>query len=259
MNKSRMVYWYPKIKSLDIPQPKTEIVLLTEKEKENYYESEGLFSDTLTKRVKKVIIENFRLPIFLRTDEASGKHFWGKTCFVNDISKLKEHISEITSFSRCCDIFGGLPIEAMVVREFIPMDTRFTAFHHDMPVNPERRYFVENGKVVCFHSYWIQEAIEKGTDPKILPENWREIAMAMNLQTQEEIKILTGYAEQVSKVLDGFWSVDFCKAKDGRWILIDLAEGEKSWHPDDCPFNRTPKVDLFKDSKPLTDKDFEII
>jgi hypothetical protein len=128
-----------------------------------------------------------------------------------------------------------------------------------MPVNPERRYFVENGKVICRHPYWIQEAVEKGTKPEKLPENWREIATAMNIQTQEEIKLLTGYAEQVSKVLDGFWSVDFCKAKDGRWILIDMANGELSWHPDDCQFNRTRKVDLFKDSKPLTEGDFEIV
>jgi hypothetical protein len=258
-NKNSMLYWYPKIKDLDIPQPRTEFVELTEKEKKAYYEGEGLFSDTLTQRVRECIEKKFTLPIFLRTDQQSGKHFWKKTCFVSGLTSLKEHICEITSFTRCCDIFGGLPIEAMVIREFIPMDTMFTAFLYETPINPEIRFFVENGEVKCWHWYWCLDAIEEG-EPSV--PNWREL---MN-KTKDEISgndilWLTDEVKKIAEVFkdDDFWSVDFCRAKDKKYYLIDLALGEQSWHPKDCPFNRTIEVNLFKDAKPMTDADVKFV
>jgi hypothetical protein len=127
----------------------------------------------------------------------------------------------------------GLDFKAFAVREYIPMASRFTAFYGDMPVNPERRYFFEYGQILCHHSYWIEEAIEQSKKPSI--PNWRAVARELNTETEDEIKLLTNYAEMVAKQFDGYWSVDFCKAKDGRWILIDLATGRKSWHPE-CKF-----------------------
>ena len=119
------------------------------------------------------------------------------------------------------------------------MASKYTAFWNDMPVNPERRYFVENGFLICHHPYWIKEAI---VHPSV--ENWEKLSEEMNLETDEEIVLLSNYARMASRAVKGFWSVDFCKAKDGRWILIDMAVGGCSWHPEDCPYNRTKKVDL---------------
>lgn len=117
----------------------------------------------------------------------------------------------------------GLDFKALVVREFIPMDSRFTAFYGDMPVNPERRYFIKGGKMICHHPYWIEEAVEESKQPSI--ENWREVTKELNAETKEEIALLSGYAELVAEKLSGSWSVDFCKARDGQ----------RSWHPEDCP------------------------
>jgi hypothetical protein len=104
-----------------------------------------------------------------------------------------------------------------------------------MPVNPERRYFVKDGAVLCHHPYWTKEAIAKGTSGG-LPKDWESIVEEINKETKEESEILTGCSQKVAKALDGFWSVDFCKAKDNRWILIDCAEGVRSWHPEDCKY-----------------------
>jgi len=246
-----LAYWYPKIKGLDIPQPKTEIIPLTDDELNDLCNEE--IPNSVTVKVQKVINEKFKIPVFIRTDLASGKHSWKDSCYYDGQSDLGKHIYEVVVFNLIADIMG-LPFKYLVVREFIQMDSKYTAFWGNMPVNPERRYFIENGKVICHHPYWIKEAIN---NPSV--NNWEELSDEMNIENEEEIKILTGYAEQVSKVLDGFWSVDFCKAKDGKYILIDLANGELSWHPDDCPFNRTRKVDLFKDSKPLTEEDIEFV
>ncbi len=40
-SKSSLLYWYPKIKNLNIPVPRTEIIKLTPKEIDNYYKCGG--------------------------------------------------------------------------------------------------------------------------------------------------------------------------------------------------------------------------
>lgn len=223
-----MLVWYPKIKDLPISQPETEMLVLTEEE------LKVLINENVPKSIVekvKPICDRMGYPCFLRTDLASGKHSWKDSCFVDSPKELWKHIFEVVSFNLMADIFG-LDFKALVIREFIPMATGFTAFYGDMPVNPERRYFIRDGKIICHHPYWIEEAIEESKQPSV--SNWREISKELNRETREEIDLLTKYAELVAEQFEGFWSVDFCKAKDGRWILIDMASGMKSWHPN-CP------------------------
>lgn len=226
MDKTSLLYWYPKIKDLEIPQPRTEWVLLSQKEFVTTMEG---MPDSIIDRVDGLIKNKFQLPVFIRTDQSSAKHFWEKACYYDGSERLWRHLAEICMFNHCADIMG-LYFTAMVVREYIEMDSKYTAFA-SMPVNPERRYFIKDGALLCHHHYWIKEAILR---PSV--ENWEELSDEMNLETSAEIELLTTYTKQVAKIIDGFWSIDFCKAKDGRWILIDMAEGNKSWHPEDCKF-----------------------
>jgi len=254
-SKSSLLYWYPKIKDLGIPTPRTEIVTLTTEEVKAYHRGEGdcFGLNRLEKEVKKVIETNFSLPVFLRTDEFSNKHLWWESCYLDNLDNLQRNLFEIICGSKLADIMG-LPIEALVVREFIQMDTRFKAFYGEMPVNPERRYFIRNEKLECHHPYWIKDAVERGTPKSKLPTNWRELAEEMNLEAQDEIDLLSGYSIVVATNIGGYWSVDFCKAKDGRWILIDMAEGEKSWHPSECKYsNMPPEPKRGKITKPAFD------
>ena len=230
-DKNSLLYWYPKIKDLGIATPKTEIVLLSEKEKEQYYKIGDCCSglSRLEKEIENTINKNFKFPVFIRTDHYSGKHDWTETCYVESFNKLMDNLSGLIIQTKLINtIFGGLPLNAIVVREFIEMDSKYSAWG-GMPVNPERRYFINDKKVICHHPYWIEEAIMRGTKP--FPEDWTNILARMNEEAKEEIDLLTSYSEKVANALDGFWSVDFCKAKDGRWILIDCAEGARSWHP----------------------------
>lgn len=231
MNKNSLLYWYPKIEDLDIPQPKTENILLTDKELEIAHG--GCCPNSLTSRVDDCIKEHFKFPVFIRTDQASGKHSWKKSCYYDGSTELWKNLLNVIEFNTCADLLG-LPFKAICVREFILMDTRFTAFYGEMPVNPERRYFIKNGDVQCHHPYWIKEAIESSWQ-KPSVENWRELANELNAETDDEISLLTDYSQKVAWQFKGYWSVDFCKAKDGRWILIDMALGDESWHPKDCP------------------------
>lgn len=228
-NHSSLLYWFPKIKELDIPQPRTEILKLSMEELKHLHNER--LPHTVTNKVQKIIDTKFTLPVFLRTDYASDKHRWERSCFYNGSNKLWEQIYNIIEFNLCCDMMG-LPFTAIAIREYIKMESGFTAFAGNLPISKERRYFIRDGKVIEKYPYWPVEAIESSPfHPK--NNDWRDILKKLNTETEKEVKLLTGYAEKVASVLDGYWSVDFCKAKDGRWILIDMAMGERSWRPND--------------------------
>ena len=242
-----MLLWHQKIKNLDIPQPKTEQYIFPEEDLKYLYEEKFKFDmDTLKKIAKKI-----GYPLFVRTDLASGKHSWNRSCYVEREKDLERHIIEVIESNLLADLFG-LKFKALFFREFIPMDSKFTAFWGEMPVNPERRYFIKDGKIQCHHHYWIEEAIRK---PSI--KDWKKVLKKINTETKKEIEFLSKYVMEICKIFPkGYHSVDFCKAKDGRWILIDMATGESSWHYDKCKYSVKPK-DLIKDSKIINE--FETI
>ena len=230
VDKNSMLIWYPKIKDLDIPQPKTEEYIFPEEDLKCMYDGKLKLG---MKEIKETA-NKVNYPLFLRTDLSSAKHFWKNTCYVEKEGDLEKHIMEVIEFNFCADMMG-LNFKALFFREYIPMDSRFTAFFGEMPVNPERRYFIKDGKTQCHHAYWTEDAIEGGTKEDNLPKNCKEIIKEINNETKEEIKLLSEYANQVIKVFPkDYWSIDFCKAKDGRWILIDMATGEDSWHDYTC-------------------------
>ena len=56
----------------------------------------------------------------------------------------------------------------------------------------------------------------------------------LNTETPEEVALLSGYASELGRILEGYWSVDFCCDRDGKWWFIDAAEGNASYHWPDC-------------------------
>jgi len=124
----------------------------------------------------------------------------------------------------------GLPVYALVFREYILMKELFTAFYGDMPVNPELRFFVKDGEILCKHWYWCNEAI---VNPSV--DNWKKLMDKEKGEiTEKEKELLKDYTLKVAEQFEGYWSVDFSKSKDGRWILIDMAVGDRSCHPKNC-------------------------
>jgi hypothetical protein len=249
-DKNSMLYWYPLVKKLPVPQPGTILIPVNESlawpvsESGNMYPQFELFREAIIR---------LGLPVFIRTDQLSGKHEWKYTCFLNSPKKkdLESHIRSLVNASLGCDIMGR-PVRAFAFRKYLYSAYTYKAFM-GMPVSPERRYFIENGKVICHHPYWIDEAIRNPS-----AKNWRELSAAMNTETDEEVKILTRYAEIISRKVDGFWSVDFMQTMGGDWTFIDMATGERSWHPEACPNNRTVEIDYLKMALAATHKDTAI-
>lgn len=228
MEKTSMLYWWPKVKDLDIPVPKTEIVEVP------YDDLVALLDGKrLSPQDEERLIEaggKVGYPLFLRTDMASAKHQWERTCFVPKVEELFKHIWALIDETLAAGMFGELDPSALVFREWLVLDSAFTAFK-GLPISRERRYFVRDGIVECHHPYWVEEAIARSY---LLPteKNWRQLLAALNQETPDEFGILGPYAASVGKTLGGYWSVDFACSQDGFWYLIDMAEGERSWHPE---------------------------
>lgn len=219
-----MAYWYPKIKELPIPQPKTEFVLHDE-HWWDYLDGRKFAKEDISK-LKKAIAK-FGYPVFMRTDLCSGKHQYLKCCYVDNEPSIESALYNLIEQNALRDLW----FSDIIVREFIHLDYRFRAFD-GLPIAAERRYFIIDGKVACHHPYWVEDAIRfDQRSERWERTNWRKCLQELNTETETEIAILSNYAELVASVLEGNWSIDFARAKDGMWYLIDMALAEESWHP----------------------------
>lgn len=232
VDKSSMLYWHPIIKRCDVPHTERNPGIV--EVDIDLYE----FFDGNTGSLKQYdeqldcVAEKIGYPLFMRTDHYSGKHSWAETCYVEE--DWRNNI--IALLDQSC--MKELPVNAIIFRQYVEMASAFTAFG-GMPVNPERRYYILDGKVICHHPYWIPDAIEQGTPSENLPGNWRDLVTEINAESPEEIAGLTKYAQEIGRYFtEGGWSVDFCKGRDGTWYFIDMAEAWRSWHPDDCPHKK---------------------
>ena len=220
MNENAIEYWYPKIKDI-VPTPKTAIIPAERK-----WDKSGEFLYVPKRYVKEIIKQasDFTFPIFLRASDSSCKHDWKDTCFVPNIEVLEKHIHRIANECEALDVFGGVSLSSYAIREYIEMDSKFKFFWGELPINSERRYFIYNHKVICHHPYWTSESIK---DPQ-----YTELLIELNTDTNEEKDLLNRYACQIAEKFDGYWSIDFCRAKTKKWYCIDMANGKESWHPE---------------------------
>lgn len=246
---SSLCNWYPKIFG-KIPTPRTRIMKLTADEIDQLRATmDGVDVPEPLKIAIRAETIGLPYPIFLRTDQASGKHDWKDTCFVPDQSKLFMHIANLVSWHECAGFFG-LHFEALIFREYLPLQSQFTAFN-GMPVAPEWRFYVNNGVVTCEHFYWPENSI---WNPSI--ENWKDVLHRMTLLSKEDADLLRVYTEIFGRENPGFWSVDFALTWDKDWVMIDAALGEISWHPESCQY--CPEEQKTKLDTKITEKiDFD--
>lgn len=210
-SENSQLYWWPKIQGLGIPLPETRIV-------------------TGDEAALKVAAAELGYPVFIRTDYTSLKHSWKNTAYVTAPEDLGPNVTTLAMDSH----FQGLPVNAIIIRKILDLETTFEAFSGNLPIHKEQRFFIDNDLVCCHHPYWPEHAIEGQT----ANPDWKAKLKQLNEITFHETILLAGYATKVGSVVSGYWSVDFAKAKDGTWYLLDMAVGEDSFHWADCPSRR---------------------
>lgn len=257
MNYNSMFYWWPKVKNLDVPMPRTEVVFHGIEAYEDFFEMFDGRMNGVAQRFDRVFEVTKKFPdgpIFIRGDQTSGKHHWERTCCVQDRSRTSVfmHLKELAEDHES-KFWLGPPLLGYAVREMLPTECYFKAFHGHMPVTREWRYFYLDGEVVCRHPYWPMDAIEQGTDPNYLRGDWREILEKINTEDERDVQRLTDMAIKIGRAVEDEvargWSIDFLQAKDGQYYFIDCAMAEMSYHWDGCE-----KAEIFK-IKEWRDKD----
>lgn len=246
LSKNCLSYWFPILEKTGVRVPKT-VIIKTEVELGRLFDEEtpeGFdgFIEELSRAAFSVAGEYYQGspegtgPFFLRTGMLSGKHSWLDTCYVPSIDDLPDHVFNLCEESAMCDMLGR-PFNVWAVREFIPMVSAFTAFN-GLPINKERRYFIKDVEVLCYHSYWPEDAVAEGEPKDSDGFPWQERLAYINVQPLDsEVAFLSEQARKVSRAFEGAWSLDFSQAKTGEWIAIDMAVAEESWHWPDCPNN----------------------
>lgn len=230
-NRVSMLHWWPLVQGADVPMPRTELLLLPEHLV--YAVADGAEDNDADLRFYGVLqdaAERFGLPLFMRSDLTSGKHDYRTTCRVNDLGDVVSHACAVIEQTW---LGPGEPAQAIVLRELLDLDAPFTAFDGRLPIARERRLFVADGKTICRHAYWPEAAIHTPSR-----DDWRILLAAINTDLSGDREIVTTYAERLSAVLPGAWSVDFACDVQGCWWFIDAAPADVSWHPADCPTAR---------------------
>ena len=225
-------FWYPLLKRIGMRTPKSniihtdiELVGLLEGEMPDGYST---FLCSLWEAVVRM-----GLPCILRTGQLSNKHGWEGSCYLDDVKKLSAHVGDLVETSCMANIAGKpFPYSTWVVRELIPTIPLFYAFYGKMPITREFRFFIQAGKVQCYHPYWPAEAFENQPD-----DDWKTHIDTLQAISDDDLKELTLMADYVAGYFEGYWSVDFLQASDGKWWLIDVALGSNSYHWRDCKFN----------------------
>lgn len=225
--RTELADWFPLAESTGVPVPRTTILPINGRDLWALFDGETKPSVLALAERIKLAAEDFGYPVFVRTGLLSAKHSWKWLPCLTSPDDVMRTISGLAEMQE----MAWLPaVENYVVREMLPTVPLFHAFQ-DMPITLERRYFIDNGKVVDRQGYWPISAIEGHIDDIEDHErvaDWRERLVAASRETDEEIALLTGYAERLATVMPGAWSVDFLSTARG-WFFIDAAWAETSY------------------------------
>lgn len=225
-------YWWPIVKTLKVPVPKTTLIpydgtifLDNEEAKPEFM----AFVDEVG-----TVTDGYGYPVFIKCGGLSGKHQWRNTCFLERREDLSAHIYAI--IEEVLMIMGiRLDFDGIAVRELLELESAFTAFSGKMPVSKEFRFFARDGDYLCHHPYQPPNSIRS---PSI--DDWYEVLKKLQALEEWELDLLKEYTIAIATTLDegalgyGYWSLDFCKTKDGIWYLTDLGTGNESYHWSTC-------------------------
>lgn len=230
--KASMDNWWPRLTGVDVPTPETRKIKIREWDTATQFYEGVPMDDVPMDELVSCIEDVSGPPAFLRTDQASAKHFMAKASCVNstDEGDVWDYVFELLNHNELAGLFG-LPWKSLFVREWLDLDAEFTAFR-GTPIAPEIRFFLLDGEVMQDGFYWPEDAINRPDK-----DDWRDRHVDLRRKAYRD-DLFDGarfYAKRVSEEFeDGYWSVDFALTADDGWYCLDMAPGEISWHPDGC-------------------------
>lgn len=152
-------------------------------------------------------IEQFgNSPLIVKDFVKSQKHYWDTACFIpsaTDKNKVKSVIEKFIELQNT-DLNEGL-----VIREFVALNDLTIHSKSGMPLKQEYRLFFLNGQLLGCYDYW-----EEGE---------------YSVDDQPPLELFNNIAKSIDS---NFFSMDIAKAKNGKWIIIELGDGQVAGLPD---------------------------
>jgi len=145
-------------------------------------------------------------PVIVKDYVKSRKHEWHEACFIPHAADTQQATKIVHRFIELQDddLQGGL-----VFREFIELEPIGVHPKSGMPLTREFRLFVLDGSVIAESPYW--ETQDGTSKPPI-----------------EQFEDLLGNVES------HFFSCDVAKTTDGRWLIVELGDGQVAGLPEQC-------------------------
>lgn len=237
IEQNSMDYWWPRLQNVDVPVPYTKRV-----DAEPVTIEEGTIHEMTMKipdtdELREAVLAVGGPDAFLRTDHASDKHGMASGSHVRYLNEthLRRHAFSVAEHNETAGMMG-IPYDSFYVREWLDLNASFTAFD-GLPIASELRYFIHDGEIHDYGFYWPHEAIRRPND-----DDWeakltdlREHALTEAEGGDNYDGVPTQLTEMVAEEFNtGYWSVDFAETEHGEWYCIDMARGERSFHPDGC-------------------------
>jgi hypothetical protein len=133
----------------------------------------------------------------------SRKHQWKQQMFAPTKSDIPKVVARLLDDSLVRD-------QGIAVREYIPLK-QFDVGINDLPITNEWRVFVCYGKIVDYGYYWSNFPEHKPYDT--LPK--------------EALDLLEVVIDKLKSYVN-FFVLDLAETKDGKWIVIEMNDGQMS-------------------------------
>ena len=149
-------------------------------------------------------------PIIVKDYVKSEKHHWKEACFIPDASDTGKVTSVVSKF---IELRGGYLNEGLVFRQFEELEYLTQHSKSGMPLTKEYRLFFINKKIALLSPYW-----DEGT-------------------YQETTVELDEFIEVAQTIASNFFTMDIAQKKDGKWIIMELGDGQVAGLPDNVNRN----------------------
>lgn len=145
-------------------------------------------------------------PIIVKDFVKSRKHEWFDACFIPNASDEPQVKRVVERFIELQgeDLQGGL-----VFREFVEFEPVGTHPKSGMPMTLEYRLFVHEGAAIAVYPYWD---VEYPPEPPPIEQ----------------------FATVLRNIKSHFFSCDIAKTTKGRWLIVELGDGQVAGLPDRC-------------------------
>ncbi len=104
---------------------------------------------------------------------------------------------------------GFIGDQDIYAREYIELDTLCIS-ENGLPITKEFRFFILDGKIISGGFYWANFSEDFDLDANIVPEVFLD-------------KVIKTVGDRCR-----FYTLDVARTKDGRWIVIELNDGQMS-------------------------------